>query len=123
MLVKTCQSDTSYAGGYMRRWGKLLFCQTALLALVLGITTDSRGVRTSGPFAPRVDAEISSLSNAQFLLRRCGIRVYARNTQRRSGLYVHFKSGRTQRISTSLDALSLESFATASRIVSAVVGE
>jgi hypothetical protein len=40
-------------------------------------------------------------------------RVYVRNTQKGSGLYVRFKSGRKKRLSVSLEFISLEAFAIA----------
>lgn len=40
-------------------------------------------------------------------------RVYVRDTQKGSGLYVRFKSGRRKRLSISLDFVSLEGFAIA----------
>jgi hypothetical protein len=40
-------------------------------------------------------------------------RVYVRQTQKGSGLYVRFKSGHNKRLSTSLEFISLEAFAVA----------
>ena len=40
-------------------------------------------------------------------------RVYVRDTQKGSGLYVRFKSGRKKRLSVSLEFISLEAFAIA----------
>ena len=40
-------------------------------------------------------------------------RVYVRDTQKGSGLYVSFKSGRKKRLSVSLEFISLEAFAIA----------
>ena len=37
-------------------------------------------------------------------------RVYVRHTQKGSGLYVRFKSGRNKRLSMSLEFISLEAF-------------
>ena len=40
-------------------------------------------------------------------------RVYVRHTQKGSGLYVRFKSGRNKRLSMSLEFISLEAFTVA----------
>jgi hypothetical protein len=99
----------------------------ALLLLVLGLTLWASRGPASTLRAPRFDAALNSLSSAQPLFRHCGIRLYVRDTQQGSGLYVHFNSGRTKRISTSFELAALESIAiasnTASRFVSAVVGK
>jgi hypothetical protein len=39
-------------------------------------------------------------------------RVYVRHTRKGSGLYLHFKSGQTKRLSMSLESIPLEGFAT-----------